>query len=163
MADADAMSHFYRHGSRLLFIMLIGVTLACILMVCISSFFASFPRRISVVALPTGTGAVVQDSGDIYGDDYPKYAPAAASSSDAMIPGGSDIMRGIDDSLAKEQAYNTALGQLATATFGAPMMQSVIDRGSLFEANDDWSPADTASASAVVPPPMTKEVMLFSI
>jgi hypothetical protein len=155
MADDSSIDAFFEHANRMLFILLVGAALVGTIVVCISAFLTAFPRRVSTV-LPSGG---LDDPDDPYNDNYPKFNPQATDS-DAMVPGGSEIMRGIDESMAKQKAYNDAVRKAAKDAFGAPLLRSIIDRSSLFEDNDDWGPED--APASVVPPPMSKEITLFS-
>lgn len=144
---------FFNHGRILLMALIIGLMLTVIMVLCLNSIMGSFPRRIAVVS----SNGQKEESNDPYGDNWPKFEYPDET---VMIPGGSEIMRGIDDNLAKQKLYNEKVRQTAATTFGAPMTKSVIDRGSLFESDDDWG-AEGAPAS-VEPAPFTKEITLFS-
>lgn len=144
---------FFNHGRILLMGLIIGLILVVITVLCIGSVMNSLPRRVAVVS----SNGQKEESDDPYGDNWPKFKYPDET---VMVPGGSEIMRGIDDNLAKQKLYNEKVRQTATTTFGAPMVKSVIDRGSLFEEGDDWGPE--GAPSSVEPAPFTKEVTLFS-
>lgn len=144
---------FFNHGRILLASLAIGMVLMIIAVLCIGVIMKSFPRRISVVS----SSGLKDDPADPYGDNWPKFKYVDDT---VMLPGGSEIMRGIDDNLAKHKLYNENVRKTAATTFGAPMIKSVIDRGSLFESEDDWGPE--GAPSSVEPAPFTKEVTLFS-
>ena len=144
---------FFNHGRILLTGLAVALVLVVMSVLCIGSVLSAFPRRIAVVS----SNGLKEESDDPYGDNWPKFKYVDET---VMLPGGSEIMRGIDDNLAKQKLYNEAVRKTAATTFGAPMIKSVIDRGSLFEPEDDWGPE--GAPSSVEPAPFTKEVTLFS-
>lgn len=144
---------FFNHGRILLAALAIGLALIVVAVLCIDKVLKAFPRRITVVS----SHGLKEEASDPYGDNWPKFKYVDET---VMVPGGSEIMRGIDDNLAKQKLYNENVRKTAATTFGAPMIKSVIDRGSLFETEDDWGPE--GAPSSVEPAPFTKEVTLFS-
>ena len=145
---------FYDHGRMLLMALIVGAALTCVFVACMRALSQSMPSRVTV---RLASGAIV-DPRDPYQDDWPRYP--APKEPDAMMAGGSEIMRGVDDNMDRLKRYNAAVRKTSHTTFGAPMLESVIDRGSLFEPGDEWGPE--AAAPPADPTPMTKEVTLFS-
>jgi len=154
MAGWDATSIFYYHGVRVLLFLFVAALLMCLFTMSLSWLWSALPSQMVVKS------ASMQqiDINDAAMDNYP--ALKDPSSDVKMIPGGSAIATGIANSLVAMKDYNAAIVQQANTTFGAPVIQSVVDRGALLPENDDWSPEDKPPPT---PAPMPREIMLFSL
>lgn len=151
--EVDAPSKFYKYGVRMLFMLVVGAMLCCVIVMGAGMVYRSMPYSVNVKS------EQVEDKYDADQDDYPaELVPIVPEST--LIPGGSDIARGIDADIGRHKEYNSKLEELAAKTFGAPMKQGVIDRSALFEKDDEWTDAD--KPADVAPTPLTPEVTLFS-
>ena len=68
-------------------------------------------------------------------------------------------MRGIDSDLQKQKVYNQKLRDMSKKHYGADLRSAIINRGSLFEENDEWM---SKAKHRITPAPFSKEVTLFS-
>ena len=150
----DLNSAFYYHGARVLMFLFVAAMLMCLFVVCTSWLWSALPRQMVVKSASLEQTNV----NDAAMDNYPKLKDPSADVT--LMPGGSTIATGIANSLVALQDYNNAVIQQANTTFGAPVIQSVVDRGALLPENDDWSPEDKPPPT---PAPMPREIMLFSL
>lgn len=148
----DASAKLYQYGARLLFVLLVAAMLCCGLLAGWSLVARAMPYSVKVAP------EAVDDVHDPHQDEYP--APSRGDAADdGLMPGGEEIMHGIDDTLRRHDAYNAAVNKLAESTFGAPMKQAAVTRASLFEADDDWTDERVPDDA---PPPMTREITFFN-
>lgn len=153
MADDDAASKFYKYGARMLFMLVVGAMLCCVIVTGAGMVYRAMPYSVNVKS------EQVEDKYDADQDDYPDDLKPIVPET-TLIPGGSDIARTIDADVQRHKEYNASLDELSAKTFGAPMRQGVIDRSVLFEKDDDWTDADKPADVQAMP--MTPEVTLFS-
>ena len=151
--DDDAASKFYQYGARMLFMLVVGAMLCCVIVTGAGMVYRAMPYSLNVKS------EQVEDKYDGDQDDYPQELRPIVPET-TLIPGGSDIARTIDADMARHKDYNASLEELAAKTFGAPMRQGKLDRALLFEENDDWT--DDDKPADVKPTPLTPEITLFS-
>jgi hypothetical protein len=144
---------FYQYGGRLLFMIIVATMLCCVASVAMSMIARAMPYSVDVKSDH-------DDVADPNGDDYPQLQ-APTTNDDALISGGSEIARAIDENIARYAVYNDGVQKLAASTFGAPMSsQAQVTRSALFEDDDDWKPGERAPDKA--PTPMTREITFFN-
>ena len=104
----------------------------------------------------------------VAGDEYAMNQALVPPGPSPLIPGGSEIVAGINNSLTQFGSYNTVMKGVAGGMGWGTSMYSkpTLDRTILLEADDDYpaNPASSVGLGGALPPQViTREVTLFNV